>query len=74
MNVALLGELCLELKDEEIMRAFLSVICENDFVGTNQCTQCDPCSNTKNKKYADIQSRDIFETCLERKTNDVIQL
>ena len=31
----LLGELCLELKDEEIMGTFLSVIRENEFVGTN---------------------------------------
>ena len=70
----LLGELYLEPKDEEIMGTFLSVICENDFVGTNQCTPCESCSSTKNKNQADVQSRDIFETCLERKTNDVIQL
>ena len=70
----LLGELYLEPKGEEIMGTFLSVICENDFVGTNQCTPCEACSSTKNKKQADVQSRDIFETCLERKTNDVIQL
>ena len=32
----LLEELYLEPKDEEITGTFLSVICENDFVGTNQ--------------------------------------
>ena len=31
----LLGEVYLELKDEEIMGTFLSVIRENEFVGTN---------------------------------------
>ena len=70
----LLGELYLEPEDEGIMGTFLSVICENDFVGTNQWTPCEASSSTKNKKKADVQSRDIFETCLERKTNDVIQL
>ena len=55
----LLGELYLEPKDEEIMRTFLSVICENDFVGTNQYTPCEASSSTKNKKKAEVRSRDI---------------
>ena len=55
----LLGELYLEPKDEEIMGTFLSVIRENDFVGTNQCTPCEASSSTKNKKEAKIWSRDI---------------
>ena len=46
----LLGELCLESKDGEIMVTFLSVIREKDFVGTNQCTQCEALSSTKKKK------------------------
>ena len=55
----LLGELCLTPKDEEIMRTFLSVIRENDFVGTNQYTSCETSSSTKNKKKAEVRSRDI---------------
>ena len=55
----LLGELYLEPKDEEIMGTFLSVIRENDFVGTNQCTPCEASSSTKNKKKAEFRSRDI---------------
>ena len=58
----LLGELYLEPKDEEIMRTFLSVICENDFVGTNQYTPCEASSSTKNKKKAEVRSRDIRDT------------
>ena len=54
----LLGELYLEPKDEEIMGTFLSVICENDFVGTNQYTPCEASSSTKNKKKAEVRSRD----------------
>ena len=67
-----LGELYLEPKDEEIMGKFLSIICGNDFVGTNQCTPCEASSSTKNKgrKFG----QETFETCLERKTNYVIQL
>ena len=55
----LLGELYLEPKDEEIMRTFLSVIRENDFLETNQCTPCEASSSTKNKKKAEVRSRDI---------------
>ena len=55
----LFGELYLEPKDEEIMGTFLSVIRENDFLGTNQCTPCEASSSTKNKKKAKIRSRDI---------------
>ena len=54
----LLGELYLEPKDEEIMGTFLSVIRENDFLGTNQCTPCEASSSTKNKKKAEVRSRD----------------
>ena len=50
----LLGELYLEPKDEEIMGTFLSVICENDFVGTNQCMPCEASSSTKNKKKVEV--------------------
>ena len=53
----LLGEL--EPKDKEIMETFLPVIRENDFVGTNQCTPCEASSSTKNKKKAEVRSRDI---------------
>ena len=59
----LLGELCLKLKDEEIMETFLSIISENDFVETNQCTPREVSSSTKNKKKAEDRSRvirDIF--------------
>ena len=55
----LLGELYLELKDKEIMWTFLSVIHENDFVGTNQCTPCEALSSAKNKKKVEFWSRDI---------------
>ena len=54
----LLGELYLEPKDEEIMRTFLSVIRESDFLETNQCTPCEASSSTKNKKKAEVRSRD----------------
>ena len=53
-----LGELYLEPKYEEIMGTFLSIIRENDFLGTNQCTPCEASSSTKNKK-AKVRSRDI---------------
>ena len=56
----LLGELYLKPKDGEIMGRFLSVIRENDFVGTNQCTPREASSSTKNKKKAEVRSRDIF--------------
>ena len=56
----LLGELYLEPKAEEIIGTFLSVIRENDFVGTNQCTPCEASSSTKNKKKAEVRSRDIL--------------
>ena len=46
-NEKLLGELYFELKDEEIMRTFLSIIRENDLVGTNQCTPCGASSRIK---------------------------
>ena len=55
----LLGELYLEPKDEEIMGTFLSVIRENDFVRTDQCTPCEALSSTKKKKKAEVRSRDI---------------
>ena len=55
----LLGELYLEPKDEEIMETFLSVIRENDFVAINQCTPCEASSSTKNKKKAEVRSREI---------------
>ena len=55
----LLGELYLEPKDEEIMGTLLSVIRENDFVGTNQCMPFEASSNTKNRKDAEARSRDI---------------
>ena len=54
-----LGELYLVPKDEEIIRTFLSVIRENDFVGTNQCTLCEASSSTKTKKKVEVRSRDI---------------
>ena len=57
----LFGELYLEPKDEQIMGTFLSVIHENDFVGTNQCTPCEASSRTKNKKKPEARSRDIRE-------------
>ena len=57
--VKLLGKLYLELKDEEIMGTFVSVIRENDFVGTNQYTPCEVSPSTKNKKNEEVQSRDI---------------
>ena len=38
---------------------FLSVIREEDFVGTNQCTSCEASLCTKNKKKAEVRSRDI---------------
>ena len=56
----LLGELYLKPKDGEIMGRFLSVIRENDFVGTNQCTPREASPSTKNKKKAEVRSRDIF--------------
>ena len=55
----LLGKLCLKQIDEEIMGTSVSVIREKDFVGTNKCTQCKPSSSTKNKKKAEVRSRDI---------------
>ena len=55
----LLGKIYLEPKDEEIMGTFLSVIRENNFVGTNQCTSCEYSSMTKNKKKEQVWSRDI---------------
>ena len=57
--VKLLGKLYLELKDEEIMGTFVSVIRENDFVGTNQYTPCEVSPSTKNKKNVEVRSRDI---------------
>ena len=50
----LLGKIYLEPKDEEIMGTFLSVIRENNFVGTNQCTPCESSSMTKNKKKEQV--------------------
>ena len=46
----LLRELYLKPKGKEIMGTFLSVIRENDFVGTNQCTPCEASSSSKKKK------------------------
>ena len=57
--VKLLGKLHLELKDEEIMGTFVSVIRENDFVGTNQYTPCEVSPSTKNKKNVEVRSKDI---------------
>ena len=57
--VKLLGKLYLELKDEEIMGTFVSVIRENDFVGTNQYTPCEVSPSTKNKKNVEVRSKDI---------------
>ena len=68
-----LWELSLELKNEEIMGTFVSVIRENGFVGTNQCTLCEASSSTKIKRRRKL-GQETFETCLERKINDVIQL
>ena len=56
----LLVELYLEPKHGEKMGTFLSVIHEDDFVGTNQCTPREASSSTKNKKKAEVRSRDIF--------------
>ena len=67
-----LWELSLELKNEE-MGTFVSVIRENGFVGTNQCTLCEASSSTKIKRRRKL-GQETFETCLERKINDVIQL
>ena len=50
----LLGKIYLEPKDEEIMGTFLSVIRENNFVGTNRCTPCESSSMTKNKKKEQV--------------------
>ena len=69
----LLGELYLEPKDEEIMRTFLSVIRENDFLETNQCTPCEASSSTKNKKKAEVRSRDIRDM-FRKKKNHVIHV
>ena len=55
----LLRELYLKPKDEEIMGTFLSAIRENDFVGLNQYMPCEASSSTKNKKKAEVQSREI---------------
>ena len=55
----LLRKLYLKPKDVEIMGTFLSVIRENDFKRTNQCTPCEASSSTKNKKKAKVRSRDI---------------
>ena len=38
---------------------FLSVIREEDFVGTNQCTSCEASLSAKNKKKAEVRSGDI---------------
>ena len=54
----LFGELYLESKDEEIMGTFLSIIRENYFVGTNQCSPCEASSSTKSKKKVESLSRD----------------
>ena len=63
----LLGQLYLEPKDEEIMGTFLSVIRENDFVGTNQCTPCEASSSTKNKTKEEVRSRDIRDMFRKKK-------
>ena len=63
----LLGQLYLEPKDEEIMGTFLSVILENDFVGTNQYMPCEALSSTKNKKKTEIRSRDIQDMFRKKK-------
>ena len=63
----LLGELYVELKDEEIMGRFLSVIRQNDFMGTNQCTPCEALSSTKNNKKAEVRSRDIQDMFRKKK-------
>ena len=55
------------------METFLSVIRENDFMGTNQCMPCEALPSTKIKRRQKF-GQETFETCLERKTNDVIQL
>ena len=54
-----LGKLCLKQIHEEIMGTSLSVIRKKDFVRTNKCTQCRASSSTKNKKKAEVRSRDI---------------
>ena len=63
----LLGELYLKPKDEEIMGTFLFAIRDNEFVGTNQYMPCDASSSTKNKKKAEVQTRDIRD--MFRKNN-----
>ena len=70
----LLGELYLELKDEEIVATFLSVIRENDFVGTNQCKSCKASPSTKNEKKAENWSRDIRDmfTKKNKRCNTVV--
>ena len=55
----LLGELYLEPKGKEIMRTFLSLIRDKDFMGTSQCMPCEALSSTKNKEEAKVPSRDI---------------
>ena len=69
----LLGELYLEPKDEEIMETFLSVIRENDFIGTNQCTPWRLRQAQKMKRRWKF-GQETFETCFKRKINDVMQL
>ena len=55
----LLGKFCLKQIDEEIMGTSLSVTCEKDFMGTTKCTQCKASSSTKDKKKAEVRSRNI---------------
>ena len=69
----LLGELYLKPKEEEIMETFLSVIRDNDFMETNQCTPWRLRQAQKIKRRWKF-GQETFETCLRRKINDVIQL
>ena len=50
------------------METFFSVIGENDLVGTNQCTPCEATSSKKNKKKAEVQSRDIPDMFRKKNT------
>ena len=50
------------------MGTFLSVIGENDFVGTNQCTPCEATSSKENKKKTEVQSRDIRDMFRKKNT------
>ena len=55
------------------MGTFLSVIRENDFVGTNQCKPCEATSSKKNKKKAEVQLRDIRDMFRKKNTQcDVV--